>query len=257
MRNFQKRGLLAGKIAFVTGGARGLGHKIAQVFAEAGACGTIFDILPEKQGGPVPSDWDYWRGDVTCEAGIRDAMEATFRKYRRLDTVVANAGVVPNWLRTRNIDLDAWRKTFAVNVEGVAICLKHAARIMEPAGGSIVAMGSLNSWKGHEQQAAYVASKHAVLGLVRAAALDLGRHGIRVNAVGPGPVATEALTERVKQRARQGGLSFAEAFAAMENASALGRTPSEDDIADACLFLASDLSGSITGQILPVDAGVL
>ena len=144
---------MEGRIAFVTGGARGLGNKITQVFAEAGACGTVFDILPEEQAVPVPPNWDYCRGDVTREDEVRDAMEATFGKYRRLDAVVANAGIVPNWLRTRDIDLVAWRKTFAVNVEGVAICMKHAGRIMEPAGGSIVAMGSLNSWKGHERQA--------------------------------------------------------------------------------------------------------
>ena len=85
--------------------------------------------------------------------------------------------------------------------------------------------------------------------------LILGDTGVRVNAVAPGPVATEALTERVRQRAKQGGSSFTEAFSAMDSASALGKTPAEDDIAAACLFLVSDLSESITGQILPVDAG--
>ena len=132
--------------------------------------------------------------------------------FGRLDAVVANAGVTAPWVSTQEIKLEEWRRVFAVNVEGALITIKFAAQQMMASGGSIVALGSLNSWQGHPQQAAYVASKHAVLGLVRSVALDLGRQGIRVNALAPGPIATDALLGRIKDRSGGGGQEFDQAL---------------------------------------------
>ena len=118
--------------------------------------------------------------------------------------LVAAAGIVPPWRRVDELDLDEWDEVFAVNVRGIAATLKHAAPLIAD-GGAVVVIGSLNSWRGDPNIASYVASKHAVLGIVRSAALDLGRRGIRVNAVGPGPIATEALLARMASAEREAG----------------------------------------------------
>lgn len=245
-------GLLDGRVALVTGGARGLGAAIAHAFAEAGARGSVVDL----ETGSAPAGWTALRADVTVEGEIEQAMMDTAGQFGRLDVVVANAGIVPAWSGTDDLDLDALDRTLAVNVRGVAATLKHAARALGPDGGSIVVMASLNAWHAAPSQAAYTASKHAVLGLVRTAALDLGPKGIRVNALGPGPVATKALRQRMSLRAAAGGLPIDEAMRQAAAGTALGRMVTPEDVARAALFLASELSSGITGVLLPVDAGL-
>jgi len=134
--------------------------------------------------------------------------------------------------------------------------MKHGARAMTETGGSIVVMASMNAWLAMPAQSAYTASKHAVLGLVRTAALDLGVHAIRVNAIGPGPVATDALRRRLATREGEGGLSVEDALRQAAAGTALGRMVTEGDVAGAALFLASHLSAGITGALVPVDAGL-
>ncbi len=248
--------LVDGKVAFVTGAARGLGHTIVGELAAAGAVGYMFDILPQSDAGGIPDGWSYARGDVTNQDDVAKAMADLDERHGQLDIAVANAGVVPPWSSIPELDIVQWRRTFAVNVDGVAITIKIASKQMIRSGGSIVAMGSLNTWQGHPKQAAYVASKHAVLGLVRSAALDLGQYNIRVNALGPGPIATDALVGRVRDRQAAGGSQVHEALQAMAAATALGRRATETDVAKACLFLASDLASGVTGQLVPVDAGL-
>ena len=244
--------LLAGKRAFVTGGAAGLGLAIVEAFADAGARGHAFDFAAPAR--PLPQGWSHGKGDVRDEEGLARALTAAKQDLGGLDIVVANAGIVPPWHDSEAIDLAEWDAVFAVNVRGVAATLKFAVPLMKPAGGAIIAMASVNAAVGHSKQAAYVASKHAVLGIVRAAALDVGRFAIRVNALCPGPVATEALLARLARRQEQGGATAAETLE-LYGKTALGRMPSLADVAGAALFLASDLSAGITGQALMVDAG--
>jgi NAD(P)-dependent dehydrogenase (short-subunit alcohol dehydrogenase family) len=242
--------LVEGAVAAVTGGARGLGAGIARRLAAAGARGTVLD-LPQALGD-VPAGWQAVGVDVTDEESVRTA----FAGIGGLDVLVAAAGVVPGWACIADVDLDRWDAVFAVNVRGMVATLKHAASVLRD-GASVVLIGSLNSWRGDPNIASYVASKHAVLGLTRSAALDLGRRGIRVNALGPGPVATEALLERMATRERELGVPVATALARAAEQTALGRIVTVDEVADAALFLASPLSSGITGQLLPIDAGMV
>jgi NAD(P)-dependent dehydrogenase (short-subunit alcohol dehydrogenase family) len=244
--------LLAGKVALVTGGAQGLGRAIAEGFAAAGARGLLFDSRPADD--PLPSGWNSHRGDVANEDDVTRAVTRVREEFGRLDVAVANAGIVPPWRDTEAIDLAEWDRAFAVNARGVMATIKHAVPLMKEHGGSIVAMGSTNSWIGHPKQAAYTASKHAVLGIVRAAARDVGRFGIRVNALCPGPVATAALLARVRRRADEGGATVEETLRRYGD-TALGRMAMTEDVVGAALFLASDLSSGVTGHLIPVDAG--
>jgi 3alpha(or 20beta)-hydroxysteroid dehydrogenase len=143
-----------------------------------------------------------------------------------------------------------------VNVSGVAASLAHAIAALQD-GAAVVAVASLNSWRGDPNIPAYAASKHAVLGIVRSAALELGRRGIRVNAVAPGPIATEALLARMERRSHGArGLTVSRALAGAAELTSLGRIATVDEVAKVVLFLSSDLSSGMTGQMLPVDGGL-
>jgi NAD(P)-dependent dehydrogenase (short-subunit alcohol dehydrogenase family) len=247
--------LVQGRVALVTGGARGLGWKIAAQLASAGATGLILDRPLELESAENIAGFVPAPGDVTDEASLAAAVQSVIERFGRLDIVVANAGIVPPWSETATLDFAEWDRVMAVNVRGVAATLKQAAPAMRQAGGSIVAMASINAFTAHPRQMAYTASKHAVLGIIRAAARDLGRYGIRVNGLAPGPIATQALLGRIRSRAKTGP-SEEEALASLASETALGRLATEEEVAKAALFLASDLASGITGQLLPVDAGL-
>nr|MBA2333145.1 SDR family oxidoreductase [Actinomycetota bacterium] len=225
----------------------------AREFAAVGATGAVVDL----EVGTSPPGWAGLAADVTVEATVAAAFAETRERFCRLDVVVANAGIVPAWSETDELDLAELDAVFAVNVRGVAATLKHGVAALRENGGSIVVMASLNAWRAHRSQPVYTASKHAVLGLVRTAALDAGRSGIRVNGLAPGPILTDALRARFERRASDGGLPVDEAIAEAGAGTALGRMATEADVARAALFLASDLSSGITGALLPVDAGVV
>jgi len=248
-------GLLDGRIALITGGTRGLGRAIAQRFAKEGCRGALVDLSDAKTEGDPPSDFTAIAGDVGDEASLAAAVKDTLAAFGKLDIVIANAGLVPPWRETETLDMAEWDRVMAVNVRGIALTLKHTVPALKRNGGAIVAMASINAFTAHPRQMLYTASKHAVLGIVRAAARDLGRHGIRVNAVAPGPIATSALIERIRKRAVSGP-SEEDAFAALAQGTALGRLATADEVAKATLFLASDLASGISGELLPVDAGL-
>jgi len=248
-------GLLAGRVALVTGGGCGLGAAIARSFAQHGATGAVADLDEASARKGAPARWHAFAADVTVEDQVAAAVGAAVARCGALDIVVANAGLVPPWRETGELDLEEWDEIFAVNVRGVAATIKHAVPALREHGGSIVVMASLNSWHAHPRQGLYTATKHAVLGLVRAAALDLGRFGIRVNAVAPGAVATGALLARMALRAEHGGPLVSDALAAAAAETALGRMVTEEDVAGAAVFLASDGAGAITGETIFVDNG--
>ena len=243
----------SGRRALVTGGANGLGAGIVERFAQAGATGVSIDLSADHT---VPDGWHAIAADVRSEEEIvRACNEAAERLGGRLDLVVAAAGIVPPWRHIAELDLEAWDNLFAINVRGVVATLKQAAPLMRD-GGAVILIGSLNSWRGDGNITGYVASKHAVLGIVRSAAIDLGSRGIRVNAIGPGPVATEALRGRMVERSRSGGPQLEDALRAAAAMTSLGRIATVADVAGAALFLASELSAGVTGQLLPVDGGL-
>jgi NAD(P)-dependent dehydrogenase (short-subunit alcohol dehydrogenase family) len=252
----ERRRLLENRVAIVTGGANGLGAAIVDRFIEQGARGVILDMHSDSHA-QLPDSWRALRADVRDPNSLRAAFDEVVTVFSKVDIVVANAGIVPPWTSTSEIDLDSWENVFAINSRGVMLTIREAVRVMSPHGGSIIAMSSLNGWRGDPHIPAYAASKHAVVGLVRSVAQDVGRQGIRVNAVGPGPIATEALLERMASRSTTTGLDVDAALHRAGESTALGRVATASEVADAVLFLASDMASGITGHLLPVDAGVL
>ncbi|GLS21658.1 dehydrogenase [Labrys miyagiensis] len=248
--------LLEGRVALITGGSRGLGLAIASCFSAAGAKGGAIDLPELGRDARLPAGFDFIAGDVGDEASLEKAVAAVLERHGRLDVVVANAGLVPPWRETETLDLVEWDRVMAVNVRGVAATLKHATPALKAGGGSAILMASINAFVAHPRQMLYTASKHAVLGILRAAAQDLGRYNVRVNAIAPGPIATDALLERIRARARDGGPSEEQALAGLASGNALQRLATAEEVAKAALFLASDLSSGISGELLPVDAGL-
>lgn len=244
---------LAGARTLVTGGSNGIGAAIVARYAEAGARGVSVDLAAPRS---LPDTWHALPADVRSEREIEASCHVAVGTLGgRLDLLVIAAGVVPPWRTISELDLDEWDDVFAVNVRGTAATLKHAAPLMND-GGAIVVIGSLNSWRGDGHITGYVASKHAVLGIVRSAAIGLGPRGIRVNAIGPGPIATDALRGRMARRSDSGGPPVDDALRAAASMTSLGRIATVADVAGAALFLASELSAGITGQLLAVDGGL-
>lgn len=247
---------LTGRTALITGGARGLGHAIATMLASAGANIVVVDVEQALKSAPLPDHWQGITLDLTIP-GVEDVLTKAIAALPQLDILVANAGIVPPWRRVEALDLVEWDRVFALNVRGVALTLRAAAAALgRSPHASAVLMASINGYRAHPDQTLYTSTKHAVLGLMRAAALDMGRDGVRVNALAPGPILTDALRDRITARAAQGRTDVETALAALANETALGRIATEKDVARAACFLASDLASGVTGTCLTVDAGL-
>lgn len=248
--------LLEGRNAIVTGGCRGLGFAISKTLAAAGAVVTVLDLRSAIEKADIPSGWRAEEVDF-AEDGFEERIKEIAADFAALDVLVANAGVVPPWRGVADIQFCEWETVFRINVAGIAFTLKHFSRALSAApSGSAVLMASMNAFKGHPSQILYTATKHAVLGLARAGALDLGRSGVRVNAIAPGPVATDALVGRIQSRQLAGGPAASDVLDSYAEETALGRLATPDEVAETALFLASDRSLGITGTMIRVDSGL-
>ncbi|MQL98347.1 hypothetical protein Taro_031054 [Colocasia esculenta] len=249
---------LDNKVALVTGGASGIGESTVRLLCRHGARVVVADIQDDKGealcrelGGPAVAIFVHC--DVSDESDVRKAVDAAVAAYGKLDVAFSNAGIVGSAmcsiLETKKEDFE---RVVAVNLTGAFLVTKHAARVMVPAGqGSIVITASVCGVIGGMAPYAYTSTKHAVVGLCREAAAELGRHGVRVNCVSPYLVATAL--------ARQGvGTEDDEAVEAVAEAAAnlKGVGLKTEDIAEAVLYLASDAGRYVSGHNLVVDGGV-
>jgi meso-butanediol dehydrogenase / (S,S)-butanediol dehydrogenase / diacetyl reductase len=255
---------LAGKVAVVTGGARGIGRAIALQLARDGAAVVVADLNHEGASavaGEIEAAGGRALGtgvDV-ADAASQDALVAeTVDRLGRLDVMVANAGII-QVKPLVELDPEDWDRTFAVNVRGVFLSFRAAARTMigQGQGGRLLATASIAAKMGSPYQSHYQASKAAVVGLVRSVAWELGQHGITVNCYCPGIVDTDMWQYIDRERGRLMGRQPGELFKEMAGRSPLGRTEVPEDVAPLVSFLASEDSRYITGQAINVCGGVV
>jgi NAD(P)-dependent dehydrogenase (short-subunit alcohol dehydrogenase family) len=243
----QRSPVLEGKVALVTGGGSGIGAACVRALAEDGARVLVVDYDAEAAAA-VASEvkGSAFAADVTDPRACAGMVAAAVDAFGTLDVAVNNAGVGPSELvRTAEIGVDDWRRVLATNLDGVFYSMRaEIPALQRSGGGSIVNMASALAVVASVGTAAYVASKHGVLGLTRAAAIEYGRDGIRVNAVGPGTTET-ALTRDAIARASEEILAR----------YPLGRVAVPEEIAPLVLFLASDASSFCTGGWYAVDGG--
>ena len=242
-----------GKVVLITGGASGIGLAAAHAFAREGASVVVADIegageaaeAIRAQGGNASAVRADVTGFAACQAMVAHAVET----FGGLHVAVNNAGV-PSDIggEFEDFTIDNWNRLMAVNLTGVFLSMKAEAPALKAHGGSaIVNTASVASVVAQPGMAAYVASKHGVAGLTKAAALDFIGHGIRVNAVCPGIIDTPMLA---------GATSDPDIVAAMEGAVPIGRMGRPEEVAEAILFLASDAASYMVGALLHADGGV-
>ncbi len=235
---------LSGQIAVVTGANQGIGSVIASRLLEAGASVAAIDLKIENRYSYDRNKYLSIESDVSDFDAAKTAVNQVFNRFGRVDIVVANAGInrdqvlwkmtKENWIDVINVDLGGTFNYFAA----AALVMKKQKS------GKLIAISSINGLRGKFGQANYSAAKAGVIGLVKAAAKDLGRYSVRVNAVAPGFILTE-MTNRMPEKFRDAAI----------DETVLKKPGTPNDIANAVVFLASDLAGHITGEVIRVDGG--
>lgn len=246
-------GLLSGKSALITGAGRGIGRAMAECFAAEGA--TLFLAVRNiEQGMVLAGELQAKHGidchALNCDVADADSVKTLFRELfshsKTLDVLVNNAGVLDDALIGMVTPAQVER-TFASNSFSVLYCSQYAARMMQRAGGgSIINLSSIIGRVGNAGQAVYSGSKAAVIGMTHSLAKELAPQQIRVNAIAPGFIDTDMAHSLPEEKFQQRLQSIA-----------MGRIGSADEVAKVALFLASELSSYVTGQVIGVDGGML
>jgi len=255
---------LEGKVAVVTGGNRGIGLVIARAMAEAGArlaissrdAGSLAHAVDELEAAgaeclAVPCD--------VADPDSTDAMTAAvLERFGHADVVVANAGVAGPTAPMHEITYEEWRECLAIDLDGVYLTFRgFLPGMIERGQESLIAISSMTGKRPLNGRTPYAAAKLGVVGLVRSLAAELGPQGVRVNSVCPGAVDGPRIEVVVRNQARLLGISEEQALRQFTESSPLRRLVSPEEVASACVFLASDAAAAVTGEDLNVSAGVV
>jgi 3-oxoacyl-[acyl-carrier protein] reductase len=243
---------LKDKVAIITGAASGLGRATALTFAREGTKTIIADIN-EAAGKKVVNEITELGGAANFEqVNVADPKQVnrmvhnTVNRHGKIDILINNAGILAD-ARLVKMEIEQWQRVIEVNLQGVFLCGQAVARVMEAQGsGVILNAASVVGLYGNFGQSNYVAAKAGVIGMTKTWARELGRKGIRVNAVAPGFIATEMI-KTIPEKV----------VAMIKERTPLGRMGAPEDIANAYLFLASDEASFITGAVLSVDGGII
>ena len=244
---------MSSPVVLITGGLTGIGRAAAVAFAKKGANVVVAGrrdeagkALAEELRG-FGSEAEFINADVRKEDDVRALVDRTIERFGRLDVAVNNAGTEGRPGPITDQTAESYAATFDTNVLGTLLSVKHELRVMQAQGsGSIINISSTYGHEGGAGASVYVASKHAVEGMTKSAALEAANSGVRVNAVAPGPIETGMLDRFTGTSQRK---------AALLKTVPLGRVGDPADIARAAVFLASEDASFITGQILTVDGG--
>ena len=240
-------------VVLITGALTGIGRATALAFAQQGASVVVSGRRDDVGEALVTelralgAEAEFIRADVRHESDVQNLVDGTVARFGRLDVAVNNAGTEGKPGPVTEQTADSYAATFDTNVLGVLLSMKHELRVMQPQGlGSIVNISSTMGSRGAPNASLYTASKHAVEGLTKSAALEGAVFGVRVNAVAPGPVETAMLDRFTGNADRK---------AAMVAGIPLKRAGRPEEIADAILFAASGKASFVTGQIINVNGG--
>ena len=245
--------LLEGKTALITGASKGIGRAIANRYAEQGANVAFTYLSSVEKGEALVAELEAkgikakgYRSDASDFAAAEQLINDVVADFGSLDILINNAGITKDNLMMRMTE-EMWDQVINVNLKSCFNTVKAATRtMMKQRAGSIINMTSVVGLKGNAGQANYSASKAGILGFTKSIALELGSRGIRSNAIAPGFIETE-MTDALDENTVQG----------WREAIPLKRGGQPEDVADACVFLGSDMSSYITGQVLQVDGGML
>ncbi|HTQ18653.1 SDR family NAD(P)-dependent oxidoreductase [Mycobacterium sp.] len=245
---------LSGKIAVITGAARGIGYQIARAYAAHGATVVLSDI--EAQAAQAAADTVPGASALGCDVrdqnSVAELFERTASQYGKVDIAVANAGIA-TVAPLLEMPFDTWRTMMSINLDGVFLTLQHAARTMiaTQTAGSIITMASVTALAGVPLVGHYAAAKAAVVNLTKTAALELRPAGIRVNAILPGFAETQLVTANKEQYEAGLGTDFDDLIRQGQ-----GGYVTVEDVASLALFLANNRSGFCTGGAFVVDGGL-
>lgn len=245
--------LLENKSALVTGASRGIGRGIAIALAAAGANVAFTYLSSEQKAKELEEELaghgikaKGFKSDASDFAAAEELINNVIEEFGSLDVLINNAGITKDNLLMR-MNEEMWDDVMRVNLKSCFNTVKAATRqLMKQRGGSIINITSVVGLKGNAGQANYAASKAGILGFTKSVALELGSRGVRCNAIAPGFIETE-MTEALDQKMVD----------EWKNAIPLKRGGTPEDVANACIFLASDMSAYITGQTIQVDGGML
>lgn len=253
---------LTGKVAVITGGAGGIGRAAATLFAEEGAQVLLVDLNEAALQSAVQAIGSaavsYAVADTTQPEQVQRYVDTAVERYGGLDVFLANAGVEGEMQLITDYPIDVFDQVIAVNVRGVWLGLKSVIPVMRPrGGGSIIITSSTAGIRGSKGLSAYTTSKHAVVGLMRTAALECASMGIRVNTVNPAPIETRMMRSLEEMRTSQSGEGMTVEQIKHANASRvpLQRYGAPEEVGRLMLFLASDESSFCTGGVYMVDGG--
>jgi len=255
---------LDGKVVLVTGGGRGIGRAIALAMASAGAsvaiCGRDTATLQETADAITGIGGECFI--TTCDVGDPGSVDAmgneVLEHFDRIDSIVANAGISGPIKPLDQISPAEWRECIAIDLEGVHLTFRRFIPSMQQQrSGNLIAISSMAGKRPVKDQTVYAAAKMGVIGLVRSLAAELGPYGIRVNSVCPGAVDGQLVRQVIEQHAAAQGRTQAAARSDFTSDSPMRRMVSEDEVAQVCLFLASDASSGITGEDMNVSAGAV
>lgn len=253
--------LLTGKVAIVTGGASGIGLAAVQRFVAEGGRVVIADVAQEAGEAAATSLGEaaaFQRTDVTDEASIQAAVDAAVTRFGRLDVMFNNAGSRGDGSSITEIGPAGFDKTFVLDVRSVVLGHKCAARRFKEqgTGGSIISTVSVAGLQGGWSSVSYATAKHAVVGTIRHAAKELAPFGIRTNGVAPGVIMTPLIAKAFGVPPEKADELVQYLVGRLGSKQAMGRYGSAEDVANAALFFASDLSAYVSGTVMPVDGGI-
>ena len=248
-------GRLDGKVALVTGGGSGIGRASALAFAREGARVVVVDIDTEQGQATVDtiesagSQAMFVRADVSQRADVEAMINRTVEVYGQLDCAFNNAGIEGTvGIPISDYCEDTWDRVIDINLKGVWLCMKYElSHMLKQGGGTIVNTASVAGLVGGTFGSAYYASKHGVVGLTKAAAIEYGNSAIRVNAVCPGVIRTEMAERLIKDKQN--------IESSVTSLHPLGRLGTPDEVAETVVWLSSDAASFITGQALAIDGG--